>query len=97
MTGVRDGNTATSCIERRHGSERARILASVVAVLLASDNIALCDVARAAGEIPELVVARVIRRLAMRGFVRNVSMGCWRATAALRCDLPLTRCSTVVA
>jgi hypothetical protein len=82
--------------ERRHGSERARIVASIVAVLLASDEVALGDVARAAGEIPETVVARVIRRLAMRGFVRSVSLGCWRATAVLRFDLPLTRCSAVL-
>lgn len=65
-------------------------------MLRASDHIAVSDVARAAGEIPETVVARVIRRLALRGFVRNVSQGCWRATAALRCDLPLTPCSAVM-
>ena len=84
MSGARQLNTAISWIERRHSGERARILAGVVAVLRASGNITLLDVARAAGEIPETVVARVIRRLAMRGFVQNVSKGCWRATEALR-------------
>ena len=79
-----------------HWRERARVLTSIVSVLLQSEDIALRDVARAAGQIPETVVARVIRRLALRGFVRNVSEGCWRATAALRCDLALIRCSVAL-
>jgi len=95
MSGAPAENSAMSWIERRQWRERARIFASIVAVLLASDNVALGDVARA-GEIPETVVARVVRRLAVRGFVRSVSQGCWRATAALRCDLRLTRCAAVV-
>ena len=82
--------------DRRQWRERARVLTSIVVVLLQSDRIAVCDVARTAGEIPEAVVARVIRRLALRGLVQNVSQGWWRATAALRCDLPLIRCSVAV-
>ena len=85
-----------SANERRHWRERARVVASIVAVLLESDEIGLPDVARAAGEIPETVVARVIRRLALRGLVRNVSQGWWRATAALRCDVPLIRCAVAL-
>ena len=91
-----DGHPLTSWIERRHGRERGRIVRRIVAVLRDSDAVLLRDLARLAGEIPETVVARVIRGLALRGLARNVSQGCWRATAALRCEPALTPCAAVI-
>jgi hypothetical protein len=79
--------------ERRDSIERARTVAQILAVLRAGDAMTLRDLARAAGEIPENIAARVLKRLALRGLARNVSEGWWRGTALLRVEPLLKACS----
>jgi hypothetical protein len=79
--------------ERRNSTDRARTVAQILAVLRAGEEMTLRDLARAAGEIPENITARVLKRLALRGLARTVSEGWWRGTALLRAEPPLETCS----
>jgi hypothetical protein len=79
-------------IERRDADERARIIGKIVTVLRVGDVVSLHDLAHAAGDIPEHVAARIVKRFALRGLVRNVSQGSWSGTAAMRVEPLLTQC-----
>jgi hypothetical protein len=79
--------------ERRDVGERARLVATMLAVLRVNDAVSLRDLAHAAGQIPECVAARVLKRFAVRGLVRNVSQGWWTGTAVLRVEPLLRPCS----
>ena len=80
-------------IERRDCDERARILETIVAALRCSDVVSVLDIARAAGHISESNASRVVKRLALRGLVRNVAQGCWSGTSALRYEPAIRECS----
>ena len=80
-------------IERRDGDKRARILETIVAALRGSDVVSILDLARAAGHVSESIASRVVKRLALRGLVRNVSLGCWSGTSVLRCEPSIRVCS----
>jgi hypothetical protein len=78
--------------DRRDPDERARLVTKMLAVLRVTDVISLRDLAYTAGEIPECIAARILKRFALRGLVRNVSQGWWTATAVLRVEPVLMPC-----
>ena len=77
-------------IERHRPDERARLVETVVAILRIRDQVSLRELAGAAGNIPERIAERLLKRLAFRGLVCYLSHGCWTATSALRVE-PLLR------
>ena len=83
---TRGTSVETPRTERRRPDERARLVETVVAILRLRDQISLRELASAAGNIPERIAERLLKRLAFRGLVCYLSHGCWTATSALRME-----------
>jgi hypothetical protein len=70
--------------DRRDRSARANVVQKILAVLRAHERCSIeLLVASVAGRVPDYVVARVVKRLALRGLARTIAEGYWSATAAL--------------
>jgi hypothetical protein len=83
---------STLTLDRRDETARARIVQRVVSMLRENEGCTLELLARAAGYVPHIVVARIVKRLALRGLARTISEGYWCATAALRVVPALVEC-----
>jgi len=78
---------------RRDGHQRAEVVKQIVNRLRYTTSCTIQALADAAGNVPERIVRRVLRRFAVRGLVRNEANGRWTATGALRANAEMAICT----
>ena len=76
--------------QRRNYRARAEVNRRLIAHLLRSAHVTVTELLEDSPEISYAAVVRVVKALALRGFVRTVGVGDWAATALLRSAVPVT-------
>lgn len=76
--------------ERRNYSARAEVSRRLIDHLVRSAHVTMTELLEDSPELSYAAAVRVVKALALRGFVRAVGAGDWAATALLRSAVPVT-------
>ena len=76
--------------QRRNYSVRAEVNRCLVAHLQRSAHVTVTELLENCPEISYAAAVRIVKALALRGFVRTVGAGDWAATALLRSAVAVT-------